>query len=106
MPSEIDTVLNSMGVAPAARTRLTLATPGLDQIMEPQEGAYDDWDPANVSPLVAYLASADCAFNGETFFVQGRKVQRVRSWEMAETVEGDDRWSVEALGDALKNAIG
>jgi NAD(P)-dependent dehydrogenase (short-subunit alcohol dehydrogenase family) len=93
-------------IAPAARTRLTLATPGLDEIMEAKEGAFDDWDPANVSPLVCYLASADCAFTGETFFVQGRAVKRVRSWEMAETVENDERWTVEALGKALSTALG
>jgi NAD(P)-dependent dehydrogenase (short-subunit alcohol dehydrogenase family) len=93
-------------IAPAARTRLTLATPGLDEIMEAKEGAFDDWDPANVSPLVCYLASADCAFTGETFFVQGRAVKRVRSWEMAETVESDERWTVEALGKALSTALG
>jgi NAD(P)-dependent dehydrogenase (short-subunit alcohol dehydrogenase family) len=89
-------------IAPAARTRLTLATPGLDEIMEAKEGAFDVWDPANVSPLVCYLSTADCAFTGETFFVQGRVVKRMRSWEMAETVEGDDRWSVEDLGAALR----
>jgi NAD(P)-dependent dehydrogenase (short-subunit alcohol dehydrogenase family) len=93
-------------IAPAARTRLTLATPGLDEIMEAKEGAFDDWDPANVSPLVCYLASADCAFTGETLFVQGRTVKRVRSWEMAETVESDERWTVEALGKALSTALG
>ena len=92
-------------IAPAARTRLTLATPGLDDIMEAKEGSFDDWDPANVSPLVCYLSTADCAFTGETFFVQGRTVKRVRSWEMAETVENDDRWSVEALGKALTAAL-
>src|SRR5688572_4679937 len=64
-------------IAPAARTRLTLATPGLDEIMAAKEGAFDQWDPKNVSPLVCYLASADCAFNGETFFVQGGTVRRV-----------------------------
>ena len=92
-------------IAPGARTRLTLATPGLDEIMEAKEGAFDDWDPANVSPLVCYLSTADCAFTGETFFVQGRTVKRVRSWEMAETVESDDRWGVEALGAALTSAL-
>ena len=74
-------------IAPGARTRLTLATPGLDDIMAPKEGAFDEWDPANISPLVAYLATADCPFTGETFFVQGGVVKRVQSWEMAETVE-------------------
>jgi hypothetical protein len=95
-------------IAPAARTRLTLATPGLDQVLKPpdEEGAFDVWDPANVSPLVAYLASADCAFTGETFFVQGGVVTRVRSWEMAETVEQSARWEVAALSEALGTLAG
>jgi NAD(P)-dependent dehydrogenase (short-subunit alcohol dehydrogenase family) len=88
-------------IAPGARTRLTLATPGLEDIMTAKEGAFDVWDPANVSPLVAYLASADCAFTGEMFFVQGGIVKRVRSWEMAETVEHPERWTVAGLADAL-----
>ncbi|MFV0309204.1 MAG: SDR family oxidoreductase [Desertimonas sp.] len=92
-------------IAPAARTRLTLATPGLDEIMEAKEGAFDDWDPANVSPLVCYLASDRCEFSGETFFVQGRNVKRVRTWEMAESVDGDDRWTVDTLADALGAAL-
>ena len=45
------------------------------------------WDPANISPLVAYLASADCAFNGETFFVQGGAVRIVKTWEFGDGVE-------------------
>jgi NAD(P)-dependent dehydrogenase (short-subunit alcohol dehydrogenase family) len=92
-------------IAPAARTRLTLATPGLDEIMAAKEGAFDEWDPKNVSPLVCYLASADCAFNGETFFVQGGTVRRVKSWEMAESVEQPDTWTVAALGEALAKAL-
>lgn len=88
-------------IAPAARTRLTLATPGLGDIMAPKEGAFDEWDPGNVSPLVAYLASTDCAFNGETFFVQGGTVTRVQSWTMAETAQHDGRWTVSGLTAAL-----
>jgi NAD(P)-dependent dehydrogenase (short-subunit alcohol dehydrogenase family) len=95
-------------IAPAARTRLTLATPGLEEVLkEPEEaGAFDVWDPANVSPLVAYLATADCAFNGETFFVQGGTVTRVKSWEMGESVELNARWEVAALADALRPLAG
>jgi NAD(P)-dependent dehydrogenase (short-subunit alcohol dehydrogenase family) len=89
-------------IAPAARTRLTLATPGLEDIMSAPEGSFDVWDPANVSPLVAYLSTADCPFTGETFFVQGGVVKRVQSWTMAETVERSEMWTVEALGEALK----
>jgi NAD(P)-dependent dehydrogenase (short-subunit alcohol dehydrogenase family) len=90
-------------IAPAARTRLTLATPGLaDVLAEPKEsGAFDLWDPANVSPLVAYLSSEACSFNGETFFVQGGKVTRVKSWEFGEGVEQNDRWTVADLTAAI-----
>jgi NAD(P)-dependent dehydrogenase (short-subunit alcohol dehydrogenase family) len=91
-------------IAPAARTRLTLATPGLEDIMTVPEGSFDVWDPANVSPLVAYLSTADCPFTGETFFVQGGVVKRVQSWTMAETVERSERWTVAELGEAL-NAL-
>ena len=97
--SRYDVVSNC--IAPGARTRLTLATPGLEQIMSPKDGAFDEWDPANISPLVAYLSTADCPFTGETFFAQGGVVKRVRSWEMAETVEQSEKWSVSGLADAL-----
>src|SRR4051795_379837 len=48
-------------IAPAARTRLTEATPGLgDVIKAPDDpGKFDIWDPANISPLIAYLATED-----------------------------------------------
>ena len=90
-------------IAPAARTRLTLATPGLgDMIQAPADGGtFDVWDPANISPLVAYLATADCAFNGVTFFVQGGAVRIVKSWEFGDGVEQNERWSVGALAEAL-----
>jgi NAD(P)-dependent dehydrogenase (short-subunit alcohol dehydrogenase family) len=88
-------------IAPAARTRLTLATPGLEDIMSPKEGSFDMWDPANVSPLVCYLASELCEFTGETFFVQGGEVSRVQSWTMAEKVQQEGRWEVGELAAAL-----
>jgi NAD(P)-dependent dehydrogenase (short-subunit alcohol dehydrogenase family) len=88
-------------IAPAARTRLTLATPGLEDLMAPAEGAFDRWDPANVSPLVCYLASDACEFTGETFFVQGGEVSRMQSWIKAEMVQREGRWEVGELADAM-----
>jgi NAD(P)-dependent dehydrogenase (short-subunit alcohol dehydrogenase family) len=90
-------------IAPVARTRLTLATPGLGDIMAARDGVFDEWDPANVAPVVAYLASTACRFNGETFFVRGGTVQRVRSWELAESVRCEGAWSVDELTNALAN---
>jgi NAD(P)-dependent dehydrogenase (short-subunit alcohol dehydrogenase family) len=94
--------VRSNAIAPAARTRMTLQTPGLGEVVaEPEDpGAFDVWNPANVSPFVAYLATADCPFTGETFFVQGGMVQRVQSWTLAETIDKGDRWTVAELAQA------
>ena len=71
--------------------------------MKPPEDAevFDVWDPANVSPLVAYLATADCPFTGETFYVQGGTVKLMQPWSMGEGIEQDERWTVAGLKDAL-----
>ncbi len=92
--------VRSNAIAPAARTRLTEATPGLSDIVKEPEEGFDVWDPANVSPFVAYLATADCPFSGETFLVQGGTVQRVQSWKTAEKIEKADRWTVGELAAA------
>lgn len=97
--SRYDVVSNC--VAPGARTRLTMATPGLEDIMAPSGNGFDEWDPANISPLVAYLSTASCPFNGETFYAQGGVVRRVQPWTLGETVEQSGRWSVDTLADAL-----
>ena len=89
--------VRSNAIAPAARTRLTEATPGLSEVVKPPEDGFDVWDPANVSPFVAYLATEGCPFTGETFLVQGGTVQRVQSWTTAEKIEKDDRWTVAEL---------
>jgi NAD(P)-dependent dehydrogenase (short-subunit alcohol dehydrogenase family) len=91
--------VRSNAIAPAARTRLTSSTPGLGRAMAAPEdpGAFDMFDPANVSPLVAYLSTPDCPFNGETFLVAGGVVQRIQAWVLAEGIERADRWTVADL---------
>jgi NAD(P)-dependent dehydrogenase (short-subunit alcohol dehydrogenase family) len=95
--------VRSNTIAPAARTRLTEQTPGLeDAVKAPEDpGAFDAWDPANVSPLVAYLSTEDCPFTGETFFVQGSVVRRFQPWTMTETIDKGDRWTVAELATEM-----
>ena len=50
------------------------------------------------SPLVAYLATADCDVTGRTFFVQGGTVRVMEPWRLGERLERDDRWTIEDLG--------
>jgi NAD(P)-dependent dehydrogenase (short-subunit alcohol dehydrogenase family) len=92
--------VRSNAICPGARTRLTEATPGLGDAVKPPEEGFDVWDPANVSPFVAYLASPQCTFTGETFIVQGGRVQRVQSWTGAERIDKDDRWTIAELAAA------
>ena len=69
--------------------------------MKAKDGAFDQWDPANISPLVAYLASAECAFNGQTFFVQGGNVTMIESFARGASVDRDAKWTVPELAQAL-----
>src|ERR687891_551805 len=91
--------VRSNTIAPSARTRLTEQTPGLEEAVKKPEdpGAFDTWDPANVSPLVAYLATEACPFTGTTFFVQGSVVRLFQPWTMTETIDKGDRWTVAEL---------
>lgn len=89
-------------IAPGARTRLTMASPGLDVIMSAPANGFDAWDPANVAPLVTYLSAADCPFSGQTFYIKGGVVKRVKSWEMADRIEKSGAWTVEELREAMK----
>ena len=86
-------------IAPAARTRLTESTPGLgDIVAAPADpGTFDIWDPANISPLVAWLATEGCSATGKVFFVQGGKVAVFQPWTMAEEIDKGDRWTVAEL---------
>ncbi len=94
-------------IAPAARTRMTEATPGLGEIVKaPEEpGQFDIWNPTNVSPLVAWLAKEDCPVNGKVFFVQGGTIKLFKGWTMAEGIEKNERWTVAELETEMKKII-
>jgi NAD(P)-dependent dehydrogenase (short-subunit alcohol dehydrogenase family) len=95
-------------IAPAARTRMTEQTPGLGDIVKaPSDPAkFDIWDPANISPLVAYLSTEACPLTGQVLFVQGGQVRLFQNWTMTATVEKHDRFTVAELAEKLPGAIG
>jgi NAD(P)-dependent dehydrogenase (short-subunit alcohol dehydrogenase family) len=94
-------------VAPAARTRLTEATPGLGEVIAAphDEAQFDVWDPANVSPLFAYLASEECTITGKTFFIQGGTIRLFDPWRLGARLERDGRWSVDELAKELPGFV-
>lgn len=90
-------------IAPIARTRLTLATPGMSALFaaEIPEGEFDPFDPSNISPLVAYLASTDCKLTGKVFAVQGGGISELAGWHDVKTIETDGPWTVSEIADKL-----
>jgi NAD(P)-dependent dehydrogenase (short-subunit alcohol dehydrogenase family) len=89
-------------IAPIARTRLTLATPGMGALMaEPEDGELDLFAPANISPLVAYLASDKCPLTGRVYAVQGGAISLLRGWHDVNTIETDKVWDVDDIAARL-----
>jgi NAD(P)-dependent dehydrogenase (short-subunit alcohol dehydrogenase family) len=84
-------------IAPVARTRLTEDVPGMiGEMMKAPE-----FDPRHVSPLVAYLASADCPLTGKVFAVQGGAIAELHGWTAGDSVTTDGDWTVEEIADKL-----
>ena len=89
-------------ITPIARTRLTLATPGMGSLMsEPEEGEVDLFSPANISPLVAYLATEKCPVTGRVYAVQGGAISRLSGWHDVDTIETDGPWAIDDIAARL-----
>jgi NAD(P)-dependent dehydrogenase (short-subunit alcohol dehydrogenase family) len=96
-------------IAPVARTRLTVdATPSTAALMgAPEAGKFDMFDPANIAPLVAWLASDDAAgVNGQVFRVGGSSVWPMKGWHSATRVKNPEgRWDPAKLGARVKEEL-
>jgi NAD(P)-dependent dehydrogenase (short-subunit alcohol dehydrogenase family) len=87
-------------IAPAARTRLTVDVPGMvgELMKKPADpDAFDAFDPAHVSPLVAYLAREDCPLTGKVFAVQGGAISELEGWHAGATISTVGGWTQEIL---------
>jgi NAD(P)-dependent dehydrogenase (short-subunit alcohol dehydrogenase family) len=96
-------------IAPVARTRLTVdATPSTAAFMGKQveEGKFDVFDPRNIAPLVAWLASDDAKnVHGEVFRVGGGTVWLMQGWHSVGKVSQKATWDPAALGEKLKTEL-
>ncbi|WP_416063859.1 SDR family oxidoreductase [Rhodococcus indonesiensis] len=91
-------------IAPVARTRLTEATPGLGQVMvESIEADFDEWHPANISPIVGLLAAESCPFSGHVFKVLGGEIGLYQGWTVVDTIQQSARWTIDELAAATKH---
>jgi len=93
-------------IAPVARTRMTLATPGGEGMKATENGEqFDFFAPGNVSPLIAYLAGDACPVTGTVFHVGGNQIGVFRGWHLDRTLETDGRWDVRDLEHAVPELL-
>jgi NAD(P)-dependent dehydrogenase (short-subunit alcohol dehydrogenase family) len=95
-------------IAPAARTRLTVGVPGMvgELMKKPADpDAFDAFDPAHVSPLVAYLAREDCPLTGKVFAVQGGAISELEGWHAGATISTVGGWTQEILERELGSVV-
>jgi NAD(P)-dependent dehydrogenase (short-subunit alcohol dehydrogenase family) len=94
-------------IAPIARTRLTLATPGMGAVFAAgvtDDTGHDLFEPSNISPLVAYLATAGCPVTGKVFAVQGGSIQELSGWSAVAEIETEGPWRIEDIAERLAGA--
>ena len=87
-------------VSPSARTRLTGGAP------PDSTPGFDARDPANVSPLVAWLAAADCPANGQYFQVYGSRLLVLRLPPIVhDLLNAGGRWTLDDLDRELPSRL-
>jgi NAD(P)-dependent dehydrogenase (short-subunit alcohol dehydrogenase family) len=90
-------------IAPAARTPMTEAV--FAETMAKPESGFDPMDPANVSPLVVWLASADCDVTGRVFEVEAGIISPADGWQHGPREDRGDRWPVSEVGPAVRRLL-
>jgi NAD(P)-dependent dehydrogenase (short-subunit alcohol dehydrogenase family) len=92
-------------ISPAARTRMTADSPGTkDMVKRPDDpDAFDVYDPRHVSPVVAYLAMADCPLTGRVFMVKGGDIRPFVPWQRMPWVAQPKHFTVAEVAELMKS---
>jgi NAD(P)-dependent dehydrogenase (short-subunit alcohol dehydrogenase family) len=91
-------------IAPAARTRMTEDV--FAEMMRRPESGFDAMDPANIAPLVAWLASDEAGdVNGRVFEVAGGAISVAEGWRAGPRVDHGARWDATALGPVVRELL-
>lgn len=91
-------------LAPAARTRMTEGA--FAETMAAPDSGFDAMHPANVAPVVAWLASEDSAdVTGRVIEVEGGKICVEEGWRHGPTVDIGRRWDSAEVGSAVRDLL-
>lgn len=95
-------------VTPVARTRMTEHVPTVgEMVAAPTEpGTFDVYHPGNVSPLVAWLLTADCPATGSVWYAKGGEIRKFRGWSYEWSIDHGRRWTVDELDHEIRSRVG
>jgi NAD(P)-dependent dehydrogenase (short-subunit alcohol dehydrogenase family) len=92
-------------LAPAARTRMTEEAFS-EMMAAPGEGEFDAMDPANVSPLVVWLGSAESAgVTGRVFEVEGGIIGLAEGYRHGPRVDKGARWDPAEIAPVVEGLL-
>jgi NAD(P)-dependent dehydrogenase (short-subunit alcohol dehydrogenase family) len=92
-------------LAPSARTRMTEEA-FADMMAKPTDGSFDAMAPENVSPLVAWLGSAQSAHvTGRVFEVEGGVIGIAEGFRHGPRVDKGARWDPADIGEAVDGLL-
>jgi NAD(P)-dependent dehydrogenase (short-subunit alcohol dehydrogenase family) len=97
-------------VGPSGLTRITATMPGMGESFEPDEVPEDQYhpmDPANSSPLVAWLASDEAAHvTGQVIRSIEDRIIWMQGWKERKAISaGGKKWDAESLGTVMSTEI-
>ncbi len=93
-------------IAPSARTRMTENLATSRSAGPVQEGEFDFANPANIAPLVAWLASTESQdVTGRVFNVSGGHISVAEAWRAGPSVDQDRRWDPSELAPVVRDLL-
>lgn len=92
------------GIAPSARSRMT-EDAFADMMRKPEEG-FDAMDPANVSPVVVWLGSAECTISGRMFETAGGQLSVADGWQHGAVFDKGARYEPAEIGSLVDDLLG
>jgi NAD(P)-dependent dehydrogenase (short-subunit alcohol dehydrogenase family) len=96
--------ITANAICPIARTRMTEAAFG--DVMKAPERGFDQNDPANVSPFVAWLSSRESrGVTGRVWEVFGGTITVFDGYRREQTVDIGRRWDAAEVGPAVEDLL-
>jgi NAD(P)-dependent dehydrogenase (short-subunit alcohol dehydrogenase family) len=92
-------------ISPGARTRMTETIRRPSGLTTPTDG-FDAGDPANISPLVVWLASPEAKdVTGRVFNVRGGSISVAEPWHAGPEADKHERWDPAELGPVVRDLL-